>query len=151
MVCILWDRRFRIWAAVYKGRIDFSSFASRVSKLSSIANQVNEKLYSKQLYSYMSFAWRFGAFSVGFAPATEDSHCKEGHTFHVHIHTSSISAVSSSILLLYLFRGDPERMSFVYHYLYLYLRTVKIRLGLVFMNSASRKRPHFPEWSRFRS
>ena len=77
---------------VYRGRIDFSSLASRVSKLSSMANQVNEKLYS-----YMTFAWRFGTFSVGFAPATEGSHCKGGHAFHVHI-CISISAVIVTVV-----------------------------------------------------
>lgn len=54
---------------MYRGRIDFSSLARRVSKLSSIAKQVNEKLCSKQIHSYMSFVWRFDVFFEGSAPA----------------------------------------------------------------------------------
>jgi len=150
MACILWDRRFRIWAAVYRGRIDFSSLASRVSKLSSIANQVNEKLYSRQLYSYMSFAWRFGAFSVGFAPATEGNHCKGGHTFHVHIHTSSISAVSSSILLLYLFVAIQRGWASFITICICILLKIRDLIGPC-LHELSSARPHFPEWSRFRT
>ena len=53
----------RTCAAVYKGKIDFSSLARRVSKLSSIANQVNATVWMLDaLNAYMSFSLRFDAF-----------------------------------------------------------------------------------------
>ena len=51
---LLFARRFRICVDVYKGRIDFSSRANRVSKLSSIAAIVSvSQIYFRK--TYMSY------------------------------------------------------------------------------------------------
>jgi hypothetical protein len=62
-------RRFKICAAVYNGKMDFSSFAIRVSKLSRMAGQVSAMQAKHQRTAYWSSVSRSAWFCSNFAGA----------------------------------------------------------------------------------